>query len=231
MDGLAPTGHNNPPAEDPIDAALAPFGDTITEADGWLDGQKVTTEGQMKAVDTLIKGMKAARKAIDEARDGVTKPLHDAWKGEIARWKPTQDDLDLQVKGLVALVDEFKRQLAAEKARIARAAWDKADAERKAAEALAAAADVSDIEAQREAAAALEQAAYARAQAAVASKDTVRGMRTVWRHELLDGRGAVKWIAKNDRDAMTAFMVDYVAKNFKSMPPEIVKSWQVQEAY
>lgn len=231
MDGLAPTGHNNPPAEDPIDAALAPFGDTITEADGWLDGQKVTTEGQMKAVDTLIKGMKAARKAIDEARDGVTKPLHDAWKGEIARWKPTQDDLDLQVKGLVALVDEFKRQLAAEKARIARAAWDKADAERKAAEALAAAADVSDIEAQREAAAALEQAAYARAQAAVASKDTVKGMRPVTHHEVTDHKLLLNWIARNDRDAVTAFIDEWARKNHKDTVADGLRVWTTKEAY
>ena len=41
--------HNGPP--DPIDEALAPFGDTITEAEGWLDGTAVETEGQMKAVD------------------------------------------------------------------------------------------------------------------------------------------------------------------------------------
>ena len=57
--------HNNPP--DPIDEALAPFGDTITEAEAWLDGSAVETEGQMKAVDALIKEIKAAKKAVEAA--------------------------------------------------------------------------------------------------------------------------------------------------------------------
>ena len=107
-------GGNNPP--DAMDEALAPFGDIIAEAEQWLDGTKVTNEGQMKAVDVLTKGMKAARKAIDDARDTATKPLHLAWQDEIARWRPAQVDLDAMVKGLVALTDDFKRALAAEKA-------------------------------------------------------------------------------------------------------------------
>ena len=39
--------HNNPP--DPIDEALAPFGDVISEAENWLDGSPVENEAQMKA--------------------------------------------------------------------------------------------------------------------------------------------------------------------------------------
>ena len=227
----AVVGANNPPVEDPIDAALVPFAEVLDEAAQWLDGTKVTTEGQMKCVDALIKGMKAARKAVDDARDVVTKPLHETWKGEIARWKPTQDDLDMQVKGLVALVDVFKRELAAEKARIAREAWDRADADRKAAEALVARADVSDIDAQREATAAMQAADLARAQATVASKDTVKGMRTVHRYEITDHRAALHWIAANDRDAVTAFIDAYVAKNHKDTAMGGVRNWTEKEAF
>ena len=107
---VAVIGHNMPP--DPIDEALVPFGDVITEAEAWLDGQKVETEAQMTAADALLKGVKAARKAIDDARDMATKPLHEAWKSEVARWKPTQDDLDRLAKGLAALVNDFKVALA-----------------------------------------------------------------------------------------------------------------------
>ena len=60
-------GHNNPPSA--IDDALTPYGDAITEAEGWLDGTDVTTEGQMKAVDTLIKEIKAAKKAVEAAEE------------------------------------------------------------------------------------------------------------------------------------------------------------------
>ena len=74
---LASAGHNNPPS--PIDDALAPFGDTITEAEGWLDGTPVETEGQMKAVDALLKGIKSAKKAVEGAEESEAKPIYDQW--------------------------------------------------------------------------------------------------------------------------------------------------------
>lgn len=228
MNAIAQIGHNNPP--DPIDEALSAFGDTITEAGNWLDGTRVETEAQMKAVDTLIKGMKAARKAVDDARDLATKPLHEAWKGEVARWKPTQDDLDLQIKGLVALVDGFKRQLAAEKEDARKKAWENAEAARREAEAKMALADAANIDAQREAKAAMDAADYARAQAAVAQKDTVKGLRWYDCHELLDMRAAVNWIATNDKPAMAAFAEAYIAKNAARFPPEIVRNYREQRA-
>lgn len=229
MNAPATIGHNS---QDPMDECLVPFTDVMAEAQLWLDGHKVENEQQMNAVDTLIKGMKGARKAVDEARDRETKPLHEAWKGEVARWKPTQDDLDMQVKGLVALVDDFKRILAAEKARIARAAWDKAEAERKAAEALVARADVSDIEAQREAKQAMEAADLARAQASAASNDKVRGMRSVTKYEVTDHRALLNWIAQNARADITAFIDEWARKNHKDNPSaDGLKVWQTKEAF
>lgn len=228
MNQIAAIGHNRAP--DPIDEAMVPFDDMITEAANWLDGTLVENEAQMKAVDALIKGMKSARKAVDDARDLSTKPLHEAWKTEIARWKPTQDDLDLQIKGLVALVDGFKRQLAAEKEVARKAAWEAAEIARREAEAKVALADAGNIEAQREAHAALEAADYARAKAAVAQKDTVKGLRWYDCHELLDMRAAVNWVATNDKPAMAAFVEAYVAKNATRFPPEIVRNYREQRA-
>ena len=204
-------GGNFPP--DPIDTATAPFGDLIAEVGGWLDGQRVTTEGQMNAVDRLIKDMKSARKAIDAARDAATGPLHQAWKAEIARWKPTQDDFDMQVSGMVALVDQFKRQLAADKAEAARQAWAAAQAARAEAEALAALADPADIEAQREAAQARDMADIARADASAASRDTVKGLRTYVTHTITDGTACAKWIWANDREALLDWMYAYVVRS------------------
>lgn len=229
MNQIAPIGHNNPP--DPIDDAVAPFADVIAETDNWLDGQKVTTEPQMKAVDALLKSIKAARKAVDDARDIATKPLHDAWKAEIARWKPTQDDLDLRAKGLVALVDVFKRQVAAEKEaareEAERLAWEATRAAREA----AAKADASNIEAQRAAMQAQADAEAAQAKASVAAKDTVKGMRTVHKFLIEDHRAALNWIAVQDRDAMTAFIEAYVAKNFKAFAIAGVNTWTEREAF
>lgn len=229
MNNLAPIGHNG---FDPIDEAVAPFSDFIGEAEQWLDGQRVETEAQMIACDTLIRGVKAARKAVDDARDLATKPLHDAWKGEVARWKPTQDDLDRLVKGLVALVDSFKRKLAAEKEaarkEAERLAWEKTRAAQEAARL----ADETNIEATRAAAAAIADAEEAQRLASVAAKDTVKGLRSVTRYEVTDHRALLNWIARHDRDAITAFIDDYALKEHKAIAnADGLRVWIEKEAF
>jgi hypothetical protein len=230
MNAPAKIGHNLPP--DPIDEALAPFGDTITEAEAWLDGQKVETEAQMKAADVLLKGIKTARKAVDDARDVATKPLHDAWKGEVARWKPTQDDLDRLAKGLAALVNDFKVALAAQKEaarkEAERLAWEET---RKAQEA-ARLADASNIEATRAAAAAIEAAEAAQKAAQAAAKDTVKGLRTVTKYEITDHRALLNFIAKNARDDVTAFIEEWARKNHKQFTgADGLHVWTEKEAF
>ena len=229
MNQLALIGHNSPP--DPIDEALAPFGDTITEAESWLDGKAVETEAQMKAADALIKEIKSARKAVDEARDTATKPLHEAWKGEVARWKPTQDDLDRIVKGLVGIVDGFKRKLAAEKEAARKEAERRAWEATRAAQEAARLADATNIEATRTAAAAIAEAEAMQAQARIAAKDTVKGLRTVHHHAIEDHRAALHWIAANDREAVTAFIEGYAAKHFKEKTIAGVRVWKSKEAF
>lgn len=229
MNELAPIGHNAPPS--PIDDAMAPFDATRDEAESWLDGKAVTTEGQMKAVDALIKEMKAARKAVDEARDVATKPLHQAWQAEIALWKPTQDDLDRIVKGLVALVDGFKRKLAAEKEEARRKAEAEAWEKTRAAQEAARLADASNIEATRAAAAAIEEAEAAQRIAMAAGKDTVKGLRTVTRYEVTDHKALLNWIAKNARDDLTAFIDEWARKNHRDTTADGLRVWQEKGAF
>lgn len=210
MNAPAPIGHNMPP--DSIDEALAPFGDVISEAETWLDGQKVETEGQMKAADVLLKGIKAARKAVDDARDASTKPLHEVWKAEVARWKPTQDDLDRLAKGLIALLDDFKRKLAAEKAESARKAEAEAWEKTRAAQEAARLADAGNIEATRAAAAAMEEAEAAQQAAMAAGKDTVKGLRTVKETVVLDAVALARHLWTTDRAAQEEFQLDRARK-------------------
>lgn len=203
--------HNSPP--DPIDEAMAPFDAAREEAENWLDGTPVENEDQMKAVDALIKDMKSAKKAVEAAEESAAKPIYDAWKAEKARFKPTLDDIDRIVKGLVATVDAFKRKLAAEKEAARREAERKAWEEtRKAEEAARAAAD-NDIEAQRAAAAQMEAAQEAQRQAMAAKNDTVKGLRTYTIHEIVDGTACARWIWANDRDALLAWMQGYVERS------------------
>lgn len=229
MSELATIGHNSPP--DPIDEVLAPYGDTISEAESWLDGTKVENEGQMKAVDALTKDIKAALKAVTEGEKSAAAPLYDAWKAEKARWKPTIDDLSRIRDGLVSLVGDFKKKLAAEKAAAERAAWEAADKARREAEAKAAEAASGDIEAMREAAAAKEEAAQLAKQASAQRQNTVKGMRKVQKYEIQDHRAALHDIAANDRDAMTAFIEEYVRRNFKTRTIAGVRVWEEKEAF
>lgn len=227
---IATKGHNLPP--DPLDEALAPFGDVISEAEGWLDGQPVETEGQMKAVDALIKGVKSAKKAVEGAEDSAAKPLYDAWKAEKAKFAPTITDLDRIVKGLVAIVDGFKRRLAAEKAEAERKARAEAEAKMRAAQEAARAADAANIESQRAAAAAQAEAEQAARLAAQASKDTVKGLRTVTHYEITDHRALLHWIAKNARDDMTAFIEDWARRNHtKRRDADGLRVWDQKEAF
>jgi hypothetical protein len=222
-------GHNNPP--DPKDEALAPYADAIAEVEGWLDGKPIDSDGQLDATTGLLKTIKQALKDVNAARDSAVKPLNDACKAERDRWKPTQDDLGRMVKGIISIQAPFKRQKAAQIEAAKRKAWQEADEARRAAEKAAQEASAGDIEAQREAEAARQAAMDAEVQASKQAKAKVGGMRTAHKYEITDHRAALHWIAKNDKDAMTAFIEGYVAKNHKSSAIDGVKTWTEKEAF
>ena len=214
MDGaLAPRDHNQPP--DPIDEICAAYEASRSEAENWLDGAEVETEGQMKAVDALRKDMRAWRIELETGQKSATAPLYDTYKAELARWKPTIDDAKRIEKCLVAAVDTFKRKLAAEKAEAERKARAEADRKHREAEEAIRKANAADIEAQRAAAEAQREAEEAQRAAVAASKDTVKGLRTVTRYEITDHKALLHWIAVNRRDDLTAFIEEWARKNHK----------------
>lgn len=223
--------HNNPP--DPLDDALAPYGDYITEAETWLDGEAVSDEAAMKAVDALAKQIKAAKRDVTAAQKSEAAPLHDAWKAALARYKPTVDDLDRITKGLVALVDGFKRKLAEEKRAAEQAAWEAANKARREAEAQAAKANAANIEEQRAAEEAKRAAMEAEKAAQAARKDaaSVKGLRKVTKYEITSHVDALHDIARHDKEAMTAFIEEYVRKNHKARAISGVHVWEEKGAF
>ena len=231
MDGSNPAvGHNRPP--DPIDEALAPFSDAIAEAENWLDGEPVENEGQVKAVDALLKDIRKAGSSLSDAKKSSTAPLHDAWKAELARWKPTEDDIDRLKKGLVALVDPFKRKLAAEKAEAERKAREEAEAKRREAEAKAREARAGDIESQREAARAQAEAEATQKAAAKAGKDQVKGLRTVTKFEITSHRDLLAWLYKNRPDDIAAFLEEWARRNHReTQQADGLRVWTEKTAY
>lgn len=209
-------GGNCPP--DPIDTINAAYEAIRMEAENWLDGSPVENEGQMKAVDDLRKGARDWRMALEAGAKSATAPLYDAWKAEGARWKPNVDDAKRIEAGLVAAVDGYKRKLAAEKEaarrEAERKAWEAAEEARRAAEA----ANVSDLAAQREAAAKHAEFEAAQEAAKAAAADTVKGLRTYTVTEIVDGTAFARWLWQNDRPALMAFLDDYARRHALHIP-------------
>lgn len=227
---LPETGGNNPP--DPIDAISAAYEAEREEAENWTDGTTVENEDQMKAVDALRKSMREWRLELERGQKSATAPLHDAYKAELARWKPTIEDAKRIESCLVATVNVFKQRLAEEKKAAERAAWEAAERARREAEAKARAAADTDLGAQREAEAAAQAAIDAEKAAQAAKKDNVKGMRTVTRYEITDHRALLHWIAANDRDAITAFVDEYARKEHKVIAnADGLRVWAEKEAY
>lgn len=222
-------GGNNPP--DPIENVIAAYDSTISEAQNWADGEPVNDEAGMNSVDAILKEFKAYKSDLAKAGKERTDPLHKAWKAEVAAVKVYTDDAQRLQDALVATVAPFKAKLAAEKEEARKqAAIAAAKAQREAQDA-AEKANAADIEAQREAAAALDAAKLATETAKKASKETVKGMRTVTRYEITDHRDALHHIARNDRDAVTSFVEEYVRRNHKNAPIAGVRVWQEKEAF
>lgn len=228
MNTRATIGDNNPP--DPIDEALAPYGDYIEEAQSWLDGEGIETEAQMKAVDTVLSQIKKAAVELGKAKKDATAPLYDIYKAEGDRWKPTEEDLKLTKEGLVKLVAPVKARLLEEREAQRREAARVAREAEEAAKKASMEADATNLEQQREAQAAIVAAEEARKAAQAASKGTVKGMRLTWMHQIDDMSKLVNWIAKNDKPAMKAFAEEYARRNHRETSMDGVRAWQEKVA-
>lgn len=227
---VATIGHNCPP--DPIDQISAIYEAARLEAENWLDGEPVTNEGQMAAVDSLRKACREWRLELERGQKSAAAPLADAHKRELARWKPTIEDAQRIEKGLVALVDGFKQKLAAEKAEAERAARAEAARMMRKAEEAARQANAADLDEQRAAAEAQREAEEAQRRAVAASKDKVTGLRTVTRYEITDHRALLNWIAINRRDDLTVFIEDWARRNHRdNQDANGLRVWQEKAAF
>lgn len=229
MNDLSPMGHNNPP--DPIELVVAEYDAVISEAQNWGDGEPVTDEASMKAVDAVLKEFKTYKSALAKAGKERTDPLHKAWKAEVAAVKIYTDDADLMQKALVDIVAPFKAKLVAQKEAERRAAWDEAERVRKAAEQAERDAQAGNIDQLREAETAKQEALEATKAAQAAQKDTVKGLRTVTHHEIVSMRDLVNWIAATDKGAMAEFATEFARKRHGDIPDAIVRTWTTKEAY
>ena len=223
-------GANNPPS--PIEACVSAHDDVISEATNWCDGEPVTTEAQMNAVDVVLKAFKSYRSALEKAGKEQTAPLHTVWKAGVAAVKVYTDDAERLQAALVAVTGPFKTQLAKDKAEADKVAKDAAWEATRAARDAAAKANSGDIEQTRAAAAAIADAEALQRAANASAKSKVLGMRTVTHHEVTDHRALLHWIAKYSRDDVTAFVTEWARKNHKPDPgADGLRVWTTQEPF
>lgn len=232
MNELSPIGHNNPP--DAIDTITAQFDDLRLEAENWTDGKPVENEAQMKAVDELRGAMRQFRLSLEKGQKAATEPLRAVYQAELDRWKPYVTDVKRIEDCLIAVLDQFKRKLAAEKEALRKEAERLAWEATRAAQEAARQANAADLEAQRQAAQAMADAEAAQKAAMAAQKDTVEGMRTVTKYEVTDHKALLHWIALNDKPALTAFIDEWARANHKSrlgQDTDGLRVWQDKEAF
>lgn len=221
-DNIVRIGHNNPPS--PFEERKAAIEDLYAEAKQWLDGEKVTTQEQADALNTLEASVRRAAKAAEEARKTEAKPFDDG-KAEVqARYKPILSKADEALAAIKAALKPYLLELDRQQQEAARLAREEAD--RKRAEALAAIQERDNANlAEREAAEALvAEAKKAEEAARRAEKEKAHakgegratGLRTVKRAVLADERAAAAWVWQTHRADLIEFVQNIADKALRA---------------
>lgn len=233
----AKIGDNNPPEKTPFEVVSERIDDLWTEAQNWLDGSKVESEGDAEAVSKLLDMFRKAAKEADDARKDEVKPLDEA-KAEIqAKYAPLIADTKA-VKGRTVLaIEACKKALApwlakkeAEQRAAAEAARKEAEEKQRVArEAMAKAREADDLAQREEAERALQEAKRAdqaasraeKAKAHVAGGARAVGLRKSYVPELTDGVAAARHYWTTRRADMEAFLLDQARKDVATGVREI----------
>ena len=207
-------GHNQPPS--PLEEVQAAYDALFIEIENWADGEPIENDGQLKVLDGLLKQVKEATKATDDAKELEYRPHKKAGDAVIAAYKPFYADLKTQKDCLLALINPYKQKLLEaqqEATRIANeaAAKAKADALEVAAEQRS-----GSIDDARKTSELADEAIEAEKFAKKVAKPTIKGMRTKRVYVIADPKALINWIATNDKPSLMEFMEAYVSKHAKS---------------
>lgn len=211
MNDMTPgIGHNGAP--DPIDTITAAYTVEREEAENWTDGQPVENDAQMDDVDKRREEMRQFRLALERGQQDAAKPLRAIYQAELDRWKPTIADAKRIEDCLVGTVNLYKQKREEARKAAERAAWEETNRKRREAEELALKADASNLEAQREAAAAKQAVLDAENAARVIAKDKTKGMRIAKETLVVDAVKLARYLWEHDREAQLAFQADRARK-------------------
>lgn len=227
MSNVAQIGHNNPPEKTPFDDVKTRIEDLYDEAKLWLDGEKVETQAQADALNTLASRIKEAAKDAEALRKEEVKPFDDG-KAEVqARYNLLIGETKTVTGKSVAALDAVKAALKPyliELDRIQQEAADKArkeaeEAERVAREAMQSR-DHTNLEESEEAERLVLEAKSKQADASKAEKTKAHakgegratGLRTVWKAQMTDEKAAAAWMWTDHRTELMEFVQEQANK-------------------
>jgi hypothetical protein len=206
----------------PFDAAKLAVDDLFEEAEVWLNGDGISSEGEAAAVETLLDLTRKARKEADEARKVENEPF-DTGKAEVqARYNPVLKRADLIADTCKKVLQPWREKVAAEKAAIAdQARRDFEEIRRKAEEEIRASA--GNIVARAEAEHLLNSAKLAEKDSKKADKQatTGLGLRTSYRPVLTDLNAAVRHYWATYRAEFETLVCDMAARDARAGKREI----------
>lgn len=188
------TGHNQPPEQ----LAQADLDRFMIEAENWLDGERVTNDGQMQAVDEMIAEIKVIEKQTEEAWGEEYRPAKAIADAVSARFKGVRSEIPKVKKGLIALVDGYKREKAAEAERVRLEKEREAERLHVEAEAAKHQTDYANLEDRRFADQKAQEARIAAQEAQRAGETAPKGTRLFEVVEVSDPRAFWSWMQKNN---------------------------------
>lgn len=203
------------PNSPPVEQHALNINDLFDEAQGFLDGSGIKTDGEAEAVGKLRDMIRAAHKAADAQRVVEKKPHDDAGKAVQAAWKPLLDKCDLATSTCERALVPFLQAKEAEQRAAAERARQEAEAKQVAAQQAMSATDPDNLLARAEAEQRMKDASKATAQAArldkarpqVAGADRAIGLRSVFVAELTDARAALAFYMKRDPEALKSWLL------------------------
>lgn len=205
-------GGNQPP---PHEAMALHVEDLFQLVSDTTEGAQVTTDEQEAALDSLLDDVKKAAKDAEATRKAEKEPHLEAGRQVDANWKPIKDRLDAAAAEIKRLLTPYRVAKQAAKAEAERKAREEAAAKEAAAQAKLQ--EPEHLQARFDAEQDLKEARILKAQANRSAREAT-GLRTYKVVTVDNRRDALNWIAKNDADALTAFVEDYARRNAPTRP-------------
>lgn len=221
---MSATGHNNPP---PHEAMAMHVDDLFQLVSDTTEGAEVKTDAQEAALADLLDQIRQAEKDAEQQRKTEKEPHLEAGRMVDAAWKPVKAKCEAAAAHIKGLLTPYRVEKQRAKDEAERRAREEAEALEKAAQEKLQ--KPEHLQAKFDA----ETELKAAKKLTVAANRTAReatGLRTRKVANVTDRRAALNWIARNDADALDAFVNDYARRNAVTRPMDGVAVEEVRVA-